>query len=297
MVSVVIPVYNYNCVALVKTVHKQLIASAIVFEIICLDDASDGFTSENRVVSNLSHTTYNISPTNLGRIAARQQLATMAHYDWLLFLDADVMPKSEQFIQNYLSVLKTEANAFFGGFAYYETPPESHYRLRWSYGKAKEQVLSVIRNKTPYKVIISANFLIKKSLFLNINSQISSKGYGYDNYFGAILKTEHVKVLHIDNEVYHLGLDTNADYLKKKEQASETLVKLLNSGKIEQHDNGLLKLFQLLKYLKLHYVFNLFYMCFQRLMKINLLGSRPKVSLLQLYRITYMCHFDLKNRL
>src|SRR5690606_32452118 len=140
MISVVIPVYNCNCVALVETLHKHLIASAVAFEIMCLDDASDRFTSENRVVGNLSHTTYQISSTNLGRIAARQQLANTARYDWLLFLDADVLLKSEQIIESYLDVLNTNAEAVFFGFAYYENPPEPNYRLRWHYGKAQEQV-------------------------------------------------------------------------------------------------------------------------------------------------------------
>jgi glycosyltransferase involved in cell wall biosynthesis len=296
MISVVIPVYNCSCVVLVETLHKQLIASAVVFELICLDDASDIFTSENLTIANLSHTTYNISKTNLGRIATRQHLANMANYDWLIFLDADVLPKSEQFIQTYLNVLNTESVVVYGGFAYYEELPEKNYRLRWRYGKAKEQVLAAIRNKTPYKVVISANFLIKKPVFLNVTSKIDGKAYGNDNYFGAILKAEHINVLHIDNEVYHLGLDTNADYLRKKEQAAETLVTLLNSGSISEHDNGLLKLFQQLKYFKLHYLFQLFYMCFESLMKKNLLGGSPNIQLLQLYRISYMCYFDLKNK-
>lgn len=297
MLSVVIPVYNYNCVQLVETLHKQLTASAVAFEIICLDDASQIYVSENGVIANLTHTTYKKSSINLGRTGTRQQLASTAKYDWLLFLDADVLPKSEVFIQTYLHTLTNDVDAIYGGFAYYEETPESHHTLRWNYGRAKEQVSASTRNKAPYKIVISANFLIKKSLFLSINSEIGSKGYGYDNYFGAMLKAERINVLHIDNEVFHLGLDTNAEYLRKKEQAAETLVKLLASGNIVEHDNDLLRLFQKLKYFKLHYMFNFFHECFALLIKKNLLGNHPKIPLLQFYRITYMCHFDLKNRL
>ena len=40
MLSVLIPTYNYNAVSLVKELHKQLLDSNIVFEIICIDDGS-----------------------------------------------------------------------------------------------------------------------------------------------------------------------------------------------------------------------------------------------------------------
>jgi hypothetical protein len=292
MLSVLIPVYNYQCLTLVETVHKQLVASSLEFEIICQDDASEFYTSENNSVSQLSHTTYHLSSTNLGRITTRQQLATSAKYNWILFLDADVLPKSEQFIQNYLNVLKTDADAIYGGFAYYEEAPESHYSLRWKYGKTKEQVSALIRTKAPNKIVISANFLIKKAVFLSINSQIDSKGYGYDNYFGAILKAQNRTVLHIDNEVYHLGIEDNAAYLNKIKQAVETLHLLHKTSKITDSDNDLLELFKTLKTYKLHFVFGSFYKWFQKSFEKQITGENPSITLLQLYKLSYICYLD-----
>ena len=296
MISVLIPVYNDNVVALIKSIHKQLTKASVNFEIKCLDDCSTSYISENSAVSHLDNTTFETSTTNKGRNATRQQLAETALYDWLLFLDADVLPKSGQFIQNYLAYATSNFDAIYGGFAYYEEPSKSYYTLRWKYGKIKEQISAVTRNKTPYKVIISANFMVKKEVFLKINSKINTKGYGYDNYFGAMLKSNRINVLHIDNEVYHLGIDDNSTYLRKKELAAETLVTLSNSGFISQHDNDLLKLFEQLKYFKLHYILNLIHHCFASRMKKNLTSNNPSILLLQLYRITYMCHFELNNR-
>lgn len=292
MLSVLIPVYNYNCVQLVETIHEQLTSSNTDFEIICQDDASELFTTENKRISNLSYATYQISPTNLGRIATRQQLASAAKYDWLLFLDADVLPKSEQFIQNYLDVLTTDVDAIYGGFAYYEEATESHYSLRWKYGKKKEQVSALIRTKAPYKIVISANFLIKKTVFLSINSQIDSKGYGYDNYFGAILKVKNSKVLHIDNEVFHLGIEDNAIYLNKTKQAVETLHQLHRASKITDSDNDLLELFKTLKTYKLHLVFGLLYKWFHKSIEEQLTGKNPSITLLQVYKLSYICYLD-----
>ena len=122
-----------------------------------------------------------------------------------------------------------EYDAVYGGFAYYDEPPEKEFKLRWEYGRRREEVKAQIRNKRPYKSIISANFLIKKTVFKALNEQITGNLYGEDNHFGALLKKHNIKVKHIDNEVYHLGIEPSAKYLEKKEQAAYTLLHLYNS--------------------------------------------------------------------
>ncbi len=296
MISVLIPVYNYHIVDLVTNLHTQLELCNIPFEIICFDDhSSEVYSKKNQVVSALKHTTYTIHPINVGRIQARQHLAEQATYDWLLFLDADVLPKSQDYIQKYLNLTDANYDAIYGGFAYYDTAPEQDYRLRWTYGKTHEQVLAAKRNQKPYKVIISANFIIKKALFLALNSKIKHKGYGYDNFFGALLKMSKAKVFHIDNEVYHLGIETSETYLRKKEQAAETLLKLYKNDAIPNHQNDLLKLFIKLKRFRLTGLFSLLFKQFKPSLQNNLIGKTPSMLLLQLYRISYMCYKDLKK--
>lgn len=296
MISVLIPLYNYNVVALVTHVHTQLQLSDIPFEIICLDDASTSeIVNENDKIFNLEFTRLLKSNKSLGRTNARQYLSEKATYDWLLFLDADVMPKSEAFISNYLKYIDSNYDAIYGGFAYHEQAPDLDYMLRWKYGKTHEQISANERNKRPYKVIISANFIITKSIFKAINSQIEQKGYGFDNFFGALLKMKKINVFHIDNEVYHLGIETSKVYLAKKEKAAETLLSLHNANKIESHQNDLLHLFIKLKRYRLHYVFSLFYKLFKNPLQHHLLSNHPSMKVLQLYRISYMCYKDLKD--
>ncbi|MEY8847533.1 glycosyltransferase family 2 protein [Psychroserpens sp. XS_ASV72] len=291
MISILIPVYNYNVVPLVTHVHTQLELCNVQFEIICYDDGSQSnFTLENKGITNLSYTEYITGSENVGRIKARQILAETSKFNWLLFLDADVIPKPELFISNYLTFLDSDYDAIYGGFAYHKDRPEPRYLLRWTYGKNNEEVSATIRNKRPYKIVISANFLIKKSLFLNINSRIKRKGYGYDNYFGAILKSENANVLHIDNEVFHLGLDTNSDYLKKTEEAVETLRHLYKNDEIKTHQNDLLTFFKKLKVSRIHYLFSFVFRLLKSSLKKNLLGNNPSIKLFQFYKIGYMCY-------
>jgi hypothetical protein len=296
MLSVLIPIYNYDIRLLVNTIHNQLNKCPIKFEIICLDDYSEKKIREvNTEIEQLQHTSYKLSTTNLGRVATRKALAEQANYDWLLFLDADVIPKTDDFITNYVSLLPSSYDAVYGGFAYKQEQPRDDYMLRWTYGRTNEQVIASKRNKTPYKIVISANFLIKKPIFIELNSQINQRGYGYDNYFGALLKSNQFKVFHIDNEVYHLGLEPNENYLNKIEQSVDTLLKLESDKKIHQTENTLYNTYILLKKLNINHFFSWVYKTYKNRFKKNLLSSKPKTSVLQFYKLSYICYQDLNS--
>ncbi|MHA7941660.1 glycosyltransferase family 2 protein [Formosa sp. 3Alg 14/1] len=293
MLSVLIPIYNYNVVNLVQNLHKQLMQGNYAFEIICLDDASaNEFVLANSKIETLEFTSLIKSTTNNGRTKTRQLLSQASKYDWLLFLDADTMPVSETFISQYLTAITEEYEAVFGGFSYHKKKPSSAYILRWEYGRKKEEINASIRNTNPYKIIISANFLIKKSIFETLNSLVKHKVYGLDNYFGALLKNHNVKVLHINNPVYHLGLEKNEVYLNKLKSAAHTLLLLVKQDKMKTHNNDLLSLFMFLKKTKLSFVLSKFYRAFNKQMEMNLCGNTPSIKILQFYRISYMCYAD-----
>lgn len=296
MLSILIPVYNYDIRQLVYAIHKQLLTSKITFEILCFDDYSDnGISSSNTEIEQLQNTSYHILNNNLGRVAVRQTLAEQAAYNWLLFLDADVMPKYDEFISNYIALLSSDYDAIYGGFTYSNKTPKAEYMLRWSYGRSKEQMLAIKRNQFPYKIVISGNFLIRKSLFISLNSQITQKGYGYDNYFGALLKANKSKVLHIDNNVFHLGLESNLIYLNKIEQSVDTLLSLDRQNTINETENTLFNSHKHLKTLKLNYILSFIYKNFKSNFRKNLLSSTPNILVLQCYKLSYICYQDLNS--
>jgi glycosyltransferase involved in cell wall biosynthesis len=45
MLSILIPIYNYNAYPLVKELHSQCLEATIDFEIFCIDDASNEYES------------------------------------------------------------------------------------------------------------------------------------------------------------------------------------------------------------------------------------------------------------
>ncbi|PNQ73726.1 hypothetical protein C1T31_05165 [Hanstruepera neustonica] len=296
MISVLIPTYNYSILELVNSISKQLAESHVAYEIICFEDGSGSeFIDCNNEINKLPYTQLLVSNENLGRIKARQALSDNAQYDWLLFLDADVLPKANDFILNYINQLDLKSTAVFGGIAYKKSKPPIDYMLRWKYGILKEETIAAIRNRKPYRLIASANMLIKKDVFNSINKTITYQGYGMDNYFGSKLKEGQFVVNHIDNPVFHLGLEKSANYLKKKEEAANTLLYLLKSNSISASDNNLLHLFLKLKQWKLNYIVAFLFSISKTPIKSNLLGKNPSIKLLQFYRIGYMCFTDLNS--
>jgi len=290
MLSILIPTYNYNVYPLVETIEKQVLKANIIFELICLDDGSFSILNENnQKINALANCKFIEAKKNNGRTATRQLLAEQAQYNWLLFLDCDVIPIENNFIENYIKEITSHTEVVFGGFAYNAKHTNSDKTLRYTFGKYREEVDSTIRNKNPYKVIISANFLIKKNLFIKLNKSEHHNIYGLDYLFSSMLKQNHIQVKHINNEVYHLGIDDNPVYLEKAKKAVETLSFLIKNNRIKSNAISLLKAYRILKNIGLAKVFGKLMFQFNSEIEQNLTGNSPSLFLFDLYRLGYFC--------
>ena len=235
MISILIPCYNYNAYNLVCILEKESLTLGIVFEVICIDDASFSNLNEtNQKINTLTNCKFFESKKNIGRSANRQLLADKAQYNWLLFVDVDVTPLNSNFIEVYITEMKKEFKVNFD--INYENKTKNLAILRYTFGKSREEIPSEIRNKNPYKYTISSNFLIKKKVFNSINKQIKSNSYGSDYLFGALLKNNFISINHIDNEATHHGLDENSKFLIKTKKALQNLY-YLNSNKLIGHND------------------------------------------------------------
>ncbi len=81
MLSILIPVYNFDIRKLVVDLHFCCTSENIKFEIICFDDGSErAFKEINAELKHLSNCTYTELPQNIGRSAIRNKLAQNANY-------------------------------------------------------------------------------------------------------------------------------------------------------------------------------------------------------------------------
>src|SRR5699024_10012922 len=247
MLSILIPVYDYDVRNLVKILHRQATAEEISFEIILADDASPNTVLRKRNQSCRSIENCQIFEfdQNRGRTATRHFLAQKANGDWLLFLDADVKPLTNRFIRRINAELKN-TDVIFGGIAYARKTPGPQKILRWKYGKIRESKSVEMRKENPYYSLVSGAFCIQRKLFLSLNLHLK-KNYGLNIFFINQRKRKNAKVKHIDIPEVHYELESNAVFLKKTEQSLKTLIDLEQSGKISNNYRPVQKAYLKLK--------------------------------------------------
>jgi len=292
MISVLIPIYNFNVAKLVKDLHAQLTYANVIFEIILGDDASTQ-PYNNEKLTDLPGVTYFSLPENIGRAKMRNLLVEKANYPFLLFMDCDAAVSSDLYISNYIVEISRNSApvCIIGGVAYRPQKPNPKYYLRWYYGKKREATDADIRNQKPYKSFTSFNAVFSKSIFDLVKFDESFSTYGNeDTFFGDQLRKTKIPVIHINNPLYHDGLDTNEDYLKKVETSVDNLISLLNSKKIDSNfvnENRLLATYFKCNMLKATPLLKQFYKIFLPKIKQKVLKT-PSIFWLDVYKLGYL---------
>ncbi|WP_432671467.1 glycosyltransferase family 2 protein [Flavobacterium sp. SM2513] len=297
MLSLLIPTYNYNVLPLVLELQNQCEKCGIEYEIIVLDDAGKLFHDENGRINNLKNATFKSNKHNIGRSKMRNILAQKAKYNWLLFLDADTIPLHSNFIANYIDYIPKKDKIIYGGITYSVEVPEKNATLRWFYGNRREAIPSEKRNLKPYISFLTLNFMIPRSYFeiVSFNENIPNLRHE-DTLFSYEISKKNLPILHIDNPVIHLGLDTNQEFLNKTRLSVVALKNLVDEGLIEAKYVRLANLVKTIHKLKLTPFFASFFNYFDAKIEKQLLSKNPTMFLFDMYRLTYYCtQFQQKN--
>lgn len=236
MLSVLIPVYNFNVVPFVKDLAKQCATCKIDFEILCLDDcSSEKYRIKNAVLKSIENVCYEELPSNIGRSKIRNRLAEKARYENLLFLDCDSKTNGANFIANYVANID-DKSVVYGGRNYQENKPgDPGEYFRWWYGVNREIISSVERKKNIYHHFMTNNFCIPKSIYQLIKLDETLKGYGHeDTLFGIELRKKNVPILHIENPLCHIGLEDFETFIQKTEEGISNLNRLMKQSKVDE---------------------------------------------------------------
>ncbi|HYQ56419.1 MAG TPA: glycosyltransferase family A protein [Draconibacterium sp.] len=300
MLSVNIPVYNFEVVELVTQIHKQALQLNADFEIRVYDDGSDAiFKSINRIVKNMPHVVYREMENNLGRAAIRNKMGADSTFKWLLFIDADSKVIGKNYLKNYLENLG-ENRVLCGGTAYSKQKPEDAEKLfRWTYGTKREAVKASVRNRSKGFIITSNNFLIAGELFKQVHFREELREYGHeDTLLGYDLFCKGVEILHIDNPLEHTGLESAQAFLKKSCLALENLKKigeelLEGDSRFYRQVNFLRKYKRIVFFIPSVIIGRLFRRYRNKIEK-NLKGNNPSLFYFDLYKLGY--YASIKNR-
>ena len=296
-ISLLIPVYNYDIVALVAGLKSAFGSVPEFTEILIGDDASSAEYREMykslegdrvRVVS---------SDRNIGRAATRNKLALEASGNYLLFVDADmrIPGTAESYLNKYISYLGI-SEVLCGGIRYSDNPPgDPDKLLRWKYGIWREQKKASERNKRPYSDFSTFNVLLAKSVFSRIRFYEELRQYGHeDTLLSFQFKNAGIKILHIDNNLIHEGLESNREYLDKVKLGVENLSMLYD--KVTDKNSfcetlTMLRSYRRLSILRLTLVLAGFFIRYRERMEMALESGNKSNYLFVFYRMCMFCTY------
>ena len=278
-ISVLIPTYNDVCVTLVRSLHHQAAQLGIRYEIVVADDGSTCQDSilQNRTVNSLPHCRYMERTENVGRAAIRNFLARQAQYEWLLFVDGDMVVRRSDYLQRYATSAADDA-IVCGGVSIGPLQP-GNLRSMYEHQAAPEHTLER-RRRSPYHDFHTANFLVRRELMLSHPFDLRFRHYGYEDVlFGKQMEQLSVPVTHTDNPLSFERFEANADFVSKTEEGIRTLCQFRH----ELH--GYARLLDIPA--ALYGPLRLWHRLFGRLERSCLTGSRPRLWLFRLYKLGY----------
>ena len=288
--SILIPTYNDSCYTLVKTLRSQLLSLNVEWEIIVADDCStdEDVREENAKIEKLSGCKVEWGTENIGRAAIRNLLADMAAGDWLLFVDSGNKIDSPDFMRKYAEFFFKSSDAecvVYGGRMLNNDADATN--LRYQYERAWENKGTIeARKANPYASFNTCNFFISRATMQRLPFNEEMKLYGFEDVLlGKQLKDAKVSIYHIDNPVTFGEYETNAEFLRKTEEA----VRMQSQFKdqIGEYSN-LLCMEMKVRKLGLSGMLNFFFKITGGMLRRNLLGKHPKVVCFNLYKLMFL---------
>jgi len=289
MISICIPIYNFDVTKLVNDLSFLSKKTEIPFEIILIDDySSEYFRKINE--KTCSEHTYIKLDANVGRAKIRNLFINYIKFEYLLFLDCDAVLISDNFIKNYYDFIQiSDCDVICGGRIYDNSQPDKNKMLRWKYGIIKESQPVKIRQISPNKSFMTNNFVIKKQLFNEIKFDERLKNYGHeDSLFGYELKKRKITISHIKNPILNGDIEDNDDFLNKTEKGIKNLIYILQFVENDINfinDISLLKFYNQIKKVYLINFVYLIFLCSKNLIKRQLLKGNINLKIFDFYKL------------
>jgi glycosyltransferase involved in cell wall biosynthesis len=297
MISILIPIYNFDTRKFITDLQCQAVDLKIDFEIVLVDDCSlQEFRTLNKTLSELPGVRYIQLEKNIGRSKIRNFLVSQSKYEKLLFADCDSETTDKYFIKNYIKTSQ-KADVVCGGTEYRKSDLKNKTIVfRVKYGIVREAISLTLRQKYPYQAFKTNNFLISKSVFKSIQFDEKLTEYGHeDTLFGCELARKNIAILHINNPLFHVGLETAEVFLEKTRKGLKNLNYITENYNYPELYSDI-KLLRTAKNLKLFTpLIKLGFLVFKKKIEILLKSTNPNIFVFDLYKLGfYMSIKDTK---
>ena len=157
------------------------------------------------------------APRNTGRAHARNRLLSLAETDWVLFIDADMRPDAEVFLNRYMAAIRRQDGPALiaGGFTLWQVMATRQTALHAAQSAKSECLPATAREKAPGRFVFTSNIVVHKAVLDTVGFDNGFTGWGWEDVDWGLRVAERFPVTHIDNTATHLGLDDTDTLLNK----------------------------------------------------------------------------------
>jgi glycosyltransferase involved in cell wall biosynthesis len=225
--SVLIPCYRDEPARLLQALDR----ADLPFEIVLLDDGSGDEGLADRlaaIVRALAVPARFIRlRVNEGRARGRNRLADAARGDFLLFLDADMLPDESDFMDRWLGFIEAATPAVaFGGYTLAQAPKTPAEAVHRALALRSDCLPAEVRRQAPEKHVFTSNLLIRRDVFEGEPFDQGFAGWGWEDVEWGVRVSRRHAIHHVDIPATHLGLDPPAILAAKYEQSAPNFARL-----------------------------------------------------------------------
>jgi glycosyltransferase involved in cell wall biosynthesis len=235
--SICIPLYRYDVTKLIDALAAC--KSSSLAEIVLYDDGSGDHELLAKLESHAGRVPAAVrivsAAANRGRAVARNAAFKHARSEWLLLLDADMMPDSESFIEGYLDAIETtwEPAVVVGGYSLKTAPKDKRFALhRWQ-AEASECLPATTRSVAPGRYVFSSNVLVHRLVLDACPFDQRFAAWGWEDTDWGLRAQQWFPVRHIDNTATHMGLDTDKALIAKYASSGQNFVLMTTRNRDE----------------------------------------------------------------
>lgn len=218
VLSVLVPFYKDDPSRLAAALNP-LIGTRKSIEIVMLDDGcpdAELNASVARCVRALSAPARLLTLSrNAGRAAGRNILAGAARGRWLLYLDADMRPVDDAFLDAYLERIEgDDFDAAFGGLVT-DHSDDPALRVHAAMSAVSDEKDAERRADIGATAFCSSNLLVRAGVMRDVRFDENFTGWGWEDVDWAVRASRAHRLVHLDNPAAHGGLQPADGLLDK----------------------------------------------------------------------------------
>ena len=232
LLTIAVPTYRDDPTALVSALAKCTNADEI--SLLIYDDGTGDeqlTTACKQAIQTWPSSSVLITGSeNKGRSHARNRLIAHAKTDWILFLDADMLPDGRDFLERYTSTIAEHPKpaVISGGFSLKQVRPNTAQALHAAQSLNSECVSAIERSKEPGLYIFTSNILVHRTVLSSIGFDDGFSGWGWEDVDWGLRVAEAFPIIHIENTATHLGLDDTDTILAKYGESGANFARLVS---------------------------------------------------------------------